>query len=92
MKVALHYIAKEDAPQGVWWEAAPGQVREFYYRGSPLEARGRYLMHQKLDDVPWADYFDQLADCTPVDDDWETAEVQVGVTPREFLESLRIAA
>lgn len=88
MKVALHFVARDDRPQGIWWES-DGTVRSYYVPGSPIEARGRHLVYQKLPDVPWGDYFDQLADCTPVDDDWETVDVAPGMTPREFLEFAR---
>lgn len=87
MRIAVHYVARDDVPQGVWWVGIEG-IRHYYVPNSPIEALGRYTMYKKVQGE-WEDYFSRLADYTPVEDDWDVVEISDAITPREYLEMAR---
>ena len=89
VKVALHFQARDEQPQGVWWVDPEGGLMSFYVEESPIAGRGKYLIHRKVDGVPYEAYFDQLADCTPVVDDWESPTIADDLNPVRFLELVR---
>lgn len=87
MIVLLHQPNLHEAPDAVWW-TQDGELKCFEAEVRPELASAWQTLSDKVPDVPWEDYFVQLADRLPVFSNWEVVETE-DESPWQLLRRLR---
>jgi hypothetical protein len=87
--VLIQFPDLDSAPVGCWWSDPDAAFPYDYYPNpTPLRAIILARLSLKVPDVPWENYFAQIADGGSVAPDYETIEIPDDSTPQQVFDRL----
>lgn len=87
--VCVHYPRYDEPPDSIYWVGDDGQLHSYEAEVRYSVLSGADTMLQKVPELRWFAYFEQLAQRTPNPENWDTFEMADTADPADFLATLR---